>query len=367
VNEQLALKILSELLEWGDKSREEFSWLRLMSRYKYDSYQGYEPGLRFFESLIGWLTQFEAIEDRRTAYAFLKDHLIYFSRDEIVHLVHRLYPTVRQILCKLVAEENAINPYEVWGSSATRQAYEVRLRQTLFVGLSDGARMDVFRRANEGRISNEQVVVGHEISDHKWGEMRADLVKIIGDKQWAAEPVFKDVFLIDDFTASGTSLIRQEESTQKWVGKIGKFIERNKDKVESGLLSNPCRLHIHHYLASDLAKQNVESLIADIQKQFPAFPIDLTFGHVIDGRFRVTQERAPEFYKLLLKHYDSTVETKITKCVKFGYKDCSLAVVLEHNTPNNSVGLLWAETQDTAEPVSITPMTPLFRRRTRHF
>src|SRR5664279_5385871 len=105
MNEQLALKSLSELLEWGDEARDEFAWLRLMSKYKYDFYQGYEPGLRFFESLIGWLIQFKAVADRRIAYAFLKNQLIFFSRDEIDHLVHRFYPIVRQILSKLVAQE----------------------------------------------------------------------------------------------------------------------------------------------------------------------------------------------------------------------------------------------------------------------
>ena len=191
--------------------------------------------------------------------------------------------------------------------------------------------------------------------------------KSITLKQWTAEALFKDVFLIDDFTASGTSLIKLKSTPREWAGKIGKFIERNKCQIETGRLSNPCRLHIHHYLASDNGKQKVVSLIEEIQKDFPEFLIDLTFGHVIESRFCVTPQNTPDFYNLLFKHYDKSVETDITDCVRLGYKDCALPVILEHNTPNNSVGILWAETQENNVPGTVTPMTPLFRRRTRHF
>jgi hypothetical protein len=48
--------------------------------------------------------------------------------------------------------------------------------------------------------------------------------------------------------------------------------------------------------------------------------------------------------------------------MKYGYANCALPVVLEHNTPNNSIPLLWAET----EGKSGVKMHPLFFRRDRH-
>ena len=54
-------------------------WLRLMARIKYDSYEDFRAGARFLERLAVWLQQFKQ-EDRKTAYQFVKDRLIYIGR-----------------------------------------------------------------------------------------------------------------------------------------------------------------------------------------------------------------------------------------------------------------------------------------------
>jgi hypothetical protein len=364
MNEQLALRTLSNLLNWDQEAQDEFAWLRLMSKYKYDAYQGYEPGLRFFESLIGWLHQFEDVADRKTAYQFLKLRLMFFSRDEVAHLVHRLYPYVRETLSKAIAESYGIKPYEVWANTTTRAQFEICLRKTLFVGLSDGAMMDIFRRANEGRLSNEQIVVAHEISELKWKSMIEKLGDTIKNKKWSTDCSFDHVFLIDDFTASGTSLI-DHKVDGSWGGKINKFIEGNQDYLDKGWLKSPCCLHVHHYLASGSAKKNIESLITKLHALHPSFKINLSFGHIIEDKFKVTKENDPAFYDLLTRHYDKEVQTEISKEVQYGYKGCALSVVLEHNTPNNTVSLIWAESSDIIATGGKS-MKPLFRRRTRH-
>ena len=63
-------------------------------------------------------------------------------------------------------------------------------------------------------------------------------------------------------------------------------------------------------------------------------------------------------YQRLKEHCDEAGQTNM----KRGYADCALPVILEHNTPNNSVSILWAETAGK----SGHKMTPLFRRRDRH-
>ena len=49
--------------------------------------------------------------------------------------------------------------------------------------------------------------------------------------------------------------------------------------------------------------------------------------------------------------------------MKLGYANCALPIVLEHNTPNNSIPLLWAETTGKG---GAHRMRPLFYRRDRH-
>lgn len=363
MNEQLALRTLSDLLGWTYQAHSEFAWLRLMSKFKYDAYQGYEPGMRFFESLISWLHQFDTKPDREVAYEFLKTRLIFFSKNEVAHLVHRFYPIVRDTLSKAIAKEHQIQPYEIWTHPSTKGLYEVSLRKSMFVGLSDGAMMDVFRRSNEGKLSNEQIVVAHEISEPKWKGMVEKLEEDIKAKHWNTQAMFQHVFLIDDFTASGTSLITPKLGGG-WSGKINKFITSN-EKYLSRFLENPCLLHVHHYLATSDAKVTVEAYAAQLEAQHPEFNIDLTFGHIIEGQFKITPQEDPKFYALLTNHYDPGVETTISGTVQFGYKNCSLPVVLEHNTPNNTVGLIWAESNG-AVALPAKTLKPLFRRRTRH-
>lgn len=65
-----------------------------------------------------------------------------------------------------------------------------------------------------------------------------------------------------------------------------------------------------------------------------------------------------DLFKRLEKHCKEAGQTSM----RYGYADCALPVVLEHNTPNNSVPLLWAETDGKEGP----PMRSLFHRRDRH-
>jgi hypothetical protein len=76
---------------------------------------------------------------------------------------------------------------------------------------------------------------------------------------------------------------------------------------------------------------------------------------------------------LTTKYYDPVLRTEHTDVggvthLGLGYGGCALPLVLEHNTPNNSIALLWAETKGNkdASGVGVPAMRPLFRRRQRH-
>ncbi len=63
-------------MNWSDdRAREEFRWLRLMARLKYDGYRDFQAGMRFIESLVTWLQQFKPAE-RETAYGFVRKTLV---------------------------------------------------------------------------------------------------------------------------------------------------------------------------------------------------------------------------------------------------------------------------------------------------
>jgi hypothetical protein len=365
MNQDFILGRLSKIMGWDtDRSRQEFDWLRLMSRMKYDGYQDFLAGMRFIESLADWLQQF-AQDEREAAYRLVRDSLIYVSTAEMNHLVELFYPeTVQWRLQNAVASRLGISPYRVWAVEASANLYRRLLRQTLFVELSDGARIDVFRRANAGTISNEQVITAPRVNDDKW----ADLIKDLRGDLKDYEAKFISVFLIDDFIGSGTTLLRKEEGI--WKGKLARF----RDDVQRFLgthFEDGWTLNVHHYIGSHLAQKVVHerqaAALAEHEKGKWFDNVQFSFGTILPIDTPITEESHPDFIELTRAYYDKSIETKHTEVggsgARLGFGGCALPLILEHNTPNNSIALLWAETQGKEGRHA---MRPLFRRRQRH-
>src|ERR1700730_2514877 len=140
---ELAFTLIGQLLEWSDASfAKEFRELQLMIDHKYDGYQGFQPATRFHVSLLSWLSQFPNVRQRQTAYRFVKDRLIFVSQREMHHLVSLLMPVVEKLERKRVAAEMGIPFFRTEVDSAAIARRKVLRRRTLYVGLSDGARVD---------------------------------------------------------------------------------------------------------------------------------------------------------------------------------------------------------------------------------
>jgi hypothetical protein len=366
MNQGLALKILSGIMNWNtDQARVQFAWLRLISRLKYDGYQDYLAGARFVESLATWLQQFEP-EEREAAYEFVRRNLVYVGTAEMQHLVEAVYPeTVQRRLVRAVAERLGIPQYRVWSQPEATDAYNLLLRKTLFLGLSDGARIDAFRRANVGIISNEQVVVATQIDSGKWASLLGDLREHTGDGQAR----FSTVYLIDDFVASGTTLLKKRNS--EWSGKLIKFWDSTTSVLGSHFEPD-LLVCIHHYISSHRASVAVEDNYGQAFRERSDIGlfrnVEFSFGTILPEDLPIDEARYNEFMQLVEKYYDPVIETPHMKQggedARLGFGRGALPLILEHNTPNNSVALLWAETEGGE---GAHAMRPLFRRRQRHF
>lgn len=363
---QLGKRLFAEQMQWDDTTAtKEFAWLQSIVEYKYDHYQGFGPGSRFFVSLLSWITQFEQA-DRETAYLMIRDRLVFISQREMHHLVSLTFPRLQRDNRREIADELKIPMYATWGNPvAERRLKEMAIR-TLYVGLSDGARTDVLRRFNEGVISNEQIVASTEISDKKWDGLVDDLGKrldIAGLED--AERNFERVCLVDDFTASGSTLIRKD--AEEWDGKIPKFIRQVKEKERFGKhISTSCVFQVHHFIGSTKARDTIKKLVDEYEHEIGETGIRLspTFSTVLADSIVINNSSDPALVALLKKYYGHTCEnTHLGKNIWFGYKQCGLPLVLEHNAPNNSVALLWA----TSKPNDARHvMKPLFPRKQRH-
>ena len=203
MKDALAEKLLAHVMQWGPQQvAAERPYLQAMAAYKYDEYQQFSPGMRFVESLARWLSQFKEPAQKQSAFDFVKSRLLFISIAEMNHLAESAYPDhVRPILLRRAALSRGINPYHV-GKVAQSVAFKEVERQCLFLGLSDGARIDVFRRANR-ELSTEQIVQTHELSEGRVDDL---LEALNADRPKKDDPLkFRSIVLIDDFSASGTS------------------------------------------------------------------------------------------------------------------------------------------------------------------
>lgn len=364
MKQRLAMRVLGEIMGWDDeRSQREFAWLRLMSDFKYDSYREFVAGARFIESLADWLQQFD-VSERENAYRFVRNSLLFFSAAEIQHLVELVYPEIVQPrLVRSIADSIQVPPYLVWSQPSAGQRFQRLLRQSLFLGLSDGARIDGFRRTNAGKVSNEQVVLVTEIGPQKWNRLVEDLKHDVKDD----DARFAFMFLLDDFAGTGKTLLRKDRD--EWKGRLHRLWEGFESSLER-LLEPDAIICVHHYIATEQAREGIkmryQQMVAE-QKDRKWFEnVEFTYGLILPKNICVSEKRSADFYELTQKYYDSSIETRHTAVggsnVKLGFGDAALPLVLEHNTPNNSVALLWAESNGDNGP----SMRPLFRRRQRH-
>ena len=380
MNENLGLGILGRIMNWTDKrAGEEFAWLKLMARLKYDGYRDFQAGMRFIESLVTWLQQFKP-QERETAYTFVRRTLVYIGPSEMQRVVEQFYPRfVRDRLVRMVAREHGVPPYRVLIDPSGEAAMERLLRQTLFMGLSDGARIDTIRHANSGVLGNEQFVQGTQVDTDKWSDLLDNLREELEDPTAR----FRIVYLVDDFTATGTSFLRFDEKAAKWKGKLVRFMGSLNGANGSFDGDRPFEdgwvLCVHHYVASSAAAAAIEERLRRFADT-GGFPEELaratcpTFGTVLPNDLPIDMDdaRHEDFIALTRTYYDPVLRTKHTDVggvthLGLGYGGCALPLVLEHNTPNNSVALLWAETDGGIRDGAAAPaMRPLFRRRQRH-
>ena len=378
MNQDLGLRILGRIMDWDDeRARKEFRWLRFMARLKYDGYRDFQAGMHLVESLATWLQQFNSQEERETAYDFVRRTLVYIGPSEMQRLVEQFYPrSVHERLIQTVAKQRRIPTYRVL-ADAHCEVERLR-RQTVFMGLSDGARIDLLRQSNAGLLTNEQFVVATQVDKEKWQDLLKNLRKDLGN----SNARFRLVYLIDDFVGSGRSFFRYDEAKKTWKGKLIRFresIEAASDAVKDADIFDPdWELCIHYYVASYQARRDIDNRLEKAQDFLEssgwAEAIHLSFGTVLpaDLPLGVVSDRDDAFRKLVRTYYDPVIQTKHTGIggvdhIGLGFSGCALPLVLEHNTPNNSVALLWAETDGGIRNGEMAPaMRPLFRRRQRH-
>lgn len=370
MREALAERLLATVMNWTPEDvANERPLLQAMAALKYDEYQQFAPGIRFVESLALWLRQFKTDKERRTAYDFVKSRLVFFSAAEIAHLVTIAYPDhIRPLLISRAAQTAKV-PERIVGRIASSKDFWILRRQCLFLGLSDGARIDTFRRATNAELSHEQIWQTYEMSPEKGegilSELRKDLTRPFGSSNGADKQRFRMVFLLDDFSGSGRSCLRKDDNGNSVAGKISKFKDQLLSAERLGKLvdTNDLYVGIVLYIATKRAKEHLEPLLAELFTPFPNVKCAVHVVNLLEEPVSLDDARDGGFLALADDYYDPNVEDEHTRKggtdVKRGFAKCALPMVLSHNTPNNSMFLLWANPDDSK-------IRGLFPRVSRH-
>jgi len=417
VKRELALRLLQTSLPGltdEGATANLFRELQFLADYKYNKYEMYHPGRLFLENLYLWLQQFKE-DEKGAALEFVRKEVIFVSRQEFQQLASVLYhDVIKRHQLELAAALGGHPPHKV---RTVRDSPEFRkvARASLYVGMSDGARIDYIRRHNL-EISNEQVLPYYETSPAKVKDVLRQLRAASSDSQ----AKFRCLFLLDDFCGSGRTLLREvvtsklesgggppeipplwqsrlrfnQDSSElellyagetsvaekdmlrgmgvgeRYSAAINVLFERNTKRetvlkgslakvAASGNLMEALDPSTAILFCPLLASQHALTRLTPLLPRLPG-PLSRTRilpGAVIESRVEIRSEATP-IGALCEKYYTDDIGDNHTGCVKFGFDECGLPLVLHHNTPNNSIYLLWARKSDN--------LNPLFVRYERH-
>lgn len=375
----LAKQFLVQLMDWDEiEATKRLEEIDLMADIKYDSYDQFMPGIKFVGNFYLWLSQFEKMEDRKLMYEFVKKYIIYINSTQVSHLIDLLYNTK---IIPLIREK-VVNDFKQKGVTVNKynykhldntQEFKVHKRKTLFIGLSDGSHIDIVRRSSY--LDNDQVLTNYYPDDTKIEDLEK---KLSSSKELENEATrkFESIVLIDDFTASGSSFIRVKDDGT-FGGKLPTFftvLENN--KKFKNLLADGYEVCLFFLIATKNALTYIEDLLEKYMQQHQGLTVQVECIQTLDEDAKFTNHQEQEARQMLdiiaRKRYIN--ESKLTDAYKksydddaekryhLGYKQCALTVVLNHNTPNNSLPIIWQpKREDKAQP-----LYPLFYRITRH-
>lgn len=365
MNDNLAVSLLAKVTKWDDKRlTKELPKLSFMARTKYDSYSQFDPGFRFMSSFAQWMSQFDK-SDVETIYSAFNRHLTFISSEQIKYLVDLMYSSkIKPFIRNLSASKSGLSNYQL-KKIENSQEYKIQERLSLIVGLSDGSHIDILRRS--GGFSNEQVLPIYYPNEEKLQDISDELCKddlLKGTNR----NLFESMFLIDDFTASGTSFARKEDN--KFKGKIVKVLKglKPKENGEEKASGDESKIVLSDLFVKDRIVVNAlfciatEEAIANIKRQVNQFLVENEMTNLIQFNVDCVQLVKTEEIAQIKQHpglknvvkkdqyYDWTIilNDSYRKGKHdepyWGFNECGLLLVLSHNTPNNTLPVIWEDT-----------------------
>lgn len=375
MNRELSYKLLQNVMNWDvSETENELPILSFMANMKYDSYDQYMPGTRFMASLVQWLSCFDP-QERKIMYEFILNDLVFISSTQMSYLVDLLYNSyIKPSLYDKVMSDDLGSIYKM-PTDKREKLFNKHKRRALIMGLSDGAHTDVLRRS--ASFSNEQVLTFYYPSSEKIYDMLSELKDV---SEVGMPDKFTSLYLIDDFTASGTSFIRHLEKEDKFKGKLAKILEQFTDTYESKsacikdlMYEGVIDLHICFCIATEYAEHYLKETVKDfLRKKGLTDRFKLTIDIVqrlenslsLDNALHKDLIEVIQQDKYICTEPISKSSFKIGKHARpfLGFNEGGLPLVLAHNTPNNSILALWQYNDKSDKDILFKGLFPRISR-----
>jgi hypothetical protein len=317
------------LLQLGvDISEDEASRMLFLSRRKYDRYDHFFPGETFESRLLKWLDNFDK-DDRQTAMEIVKS-LKFISTYEMKQLAIRTFENARYCISKISVKPSNNN----WHDYMTTRGLNIdeELRQSIFVACADDMHFDFFRR---------YAMRYHSFSKENFVEYyKRDILSM------KELPPHKNIFLIDQISASGDTALRKQKGI--WKGKIPRFQSLWKDFIEKD------RIYYCPYIQTSVSEKNLMERLPQYLEEcsVPTVNIQptcwLPISDCVANNEGTGIDENKAVSKLCRKYYNLFHEDEHTLVgggVMYGYGSAGLTLVLQSNCPNDSLYLLWHENE----------------------
>ena len=369
----LAERALAHVVDWGAaKLIKKLHDLALLAEFKYDEYGQFSPDMRFIESLSLWLGRFKGDEQEKM-YRLVRDWLVFVSSAEMQHCIKTAYADrAKPILVREAARRAGICEDHIAKVMVSKEFGGLG-KKCLYLGLSDGSKMDDFRRFS--RLRHEQVYSLHEIAGWRKNKMLEKLASSLGSGHGPDKPKFEIVFLVDDFSASGLSYI--DEKDGRFKGKIKEFVEQLDGAAEGGcagpghseggglggMFAPNLLVVVLLYAATDAAAAHIRKHASKMFER-RGIRLEVAVVHEMRAAALTSAEDLEAVEPILAASFDSAMPgggygKGRQERPHLGFDECGLLVVLSHNCPNNTLPIVWHESGDRQAKA-------LFPRRDRH-
>jgi hypothetical protein len=303
-------------------SADEAARISFLGRRKYDRYDHFYPGETFDSRLLKWLMNFK--KDERQAAIEIVESIKFISSYEMKQLAITAFETAKQIIMEDYVKPSKSDWFSYLETSSV--SLQEELLKTIFVACSDDLNFDFFRRyaMRHYKFKKDNFVEYYKRDDYS---LKKDL------------PEHNKIFLLDQLSASGDTALRKKENS--WKGKIPTFERVWKDYLKED------KVFYCPFIQSSVSEDNLKSRLSSYRAENECIQVTISpiswipvSTCLANGEGTGIDDNKPAA-KLCKKYYYLFKEDEHISNAWYGYGYAGLTLILQPNCPNDTLYLLW--------------------------